>query len=39
VLLGIGLLAAVLAPLVPAIGTPDHPVRRWLRGRFGRGSA
>ncbi|MFD9741920.1 hypothetical protein ACFWW9_46125, partial [Umezawaea sp. NPDC059074] len=38
VLLGVGLLAAVLVPLVPALGTPGHPVRRWLAARFGRGA-
>lgn len=38
VLLGIGLVAAVLVPLVPAISTPGHPARRWLRARFRRGA-
>lgn len=38
-LLGIGLLAAVLAPLVSVVGTPGHPVLRRLRGLFRRGGA
>ncbi len=38
-LLGIGLLAGVLAPVVSAAGTPGHPARRWLNGLFRRGGA
>ncbi|MBW4716898.1 hypothetical protein [Saccharothrix obliqua] len=38
-LLGIGLLAGVLAPVVSAAGTPGHPVRRWAARLFRRGGA
>ncbi|MGI5507163.1 hypothetical protein [Lentzea sp. CA-135723] len=33
VLLGLGLLAGLVAPLVPAVSSPEHPLRRLFRRR------
>ncbi|WP_433272017.1 hypothetical protein ACQPZF_14945 [Actinosynnema sp. CS-041913] len=38
-LLGLGLLAGILAPVVSAAGTPGHPARQWLSRLFRRGGA